>query len=107
MGIVTTMDAEHQFEVPEDGTYLNDMGDPFQFPKGHRLPLAVAVKFPDFRSELGDEQVPGTANARQEPAPENRMEPAPENRTETAAQRKAREKAEKEAAEAASQGEGE
>jgi hypothetical protein len=98
MALVTTMDAEHQFEVTEDGTYVNDQGDPFWFPKGHRLPLAVAVKFEDFRGDLKDEAVPGTQNARVEAPVENRMEPAPENRQETAAQRKAREKAEKEAA---------
>lgn len=91
----TYVNADPQyFEVPEDGTFQNDQGDPFQYAKGDRLPLSVAVRFPDFRDHIDDAEaglqlarpvgeVPDVGPAEKRAmasAPENRMEPAPENR---------------------------
>lgn len=99
------------FEVPEDGTFQDDGGNPFQYFKGDRLPYMVARRFEAFRSHIDEGGVvPGLTDARALPgAPENRMEPAPENRdgtfvTEedlTPAQKAARTRAENKAKEEA------
>lgn len=89
--------ASSQFEVPADGTYQDDAGDPFLYRQGDRIPFATAMRFPDFRDHLGDADRPVLGMTLARPlsevpdvgpeerralreAPENRMMPAPENR---------------------------
>lgn len=95
------------YTVEQEGTYKNENGDPFYFPAGHKLPHAVASRFPDFATE-GEVYVVGLSNVRQETPPDNRMESPLENRDElTPAQKAARTRAENAAKADAEQAEAE
>lgn len=84
----STVDNEY-FEVPEDGTYMDDRGNPIALNKGDKLPLARAARFKDFNVSTEGTTLSGLTDARAMSAPENRMEPAPENRESTAKSKKA------------------
>lgn len=78
---MSDQDDAASVEVPADGTYLDQHGDPFQFHKGDRLHPAAARRFPDLVKRQ-DAPIAGVDDVRAVPgAPENRALPgAPQNR---------------------------
>ncbi len=54
-----------QFTVPEEGTYTNDAGDPFYFPKGSLIGFGQAARFDAFRPHL-EEQLEASRRAARE-----------------------------------------
>lgn len=69
------------FEVPEDGVYTDDRGNPIAFKAGDKLTLSRAATFKDFNVSTEGSHLSGLSPARMDAAPENRMDPARENRT--------------------------
>ncbi len=63
--IANTDDQYLTFEVPEEGTYTNDAGDPFWFDRGARIGFGQAARFDAFRP-LIQEQLEASRRAARE-----------------------------------------
>lgn len=103
-GVIIVETHEGYIDIKEDATYVNDAGDPFFFPAGHKLSPAEASRFPDLVKQVDGGLIVVAVSARPEgevpdlaptelarrglpSAPENRMEPAPENRSRAASKK--------------------
>lgn len=55
--IHNTDDMYFEFEVPQEGTYVDDKGDPFWFGRGARIGFGKAAQFEAFRALIQDQLV--------------------------------------------------